>query len=327
MPNFDEATRLAEELFAQEQAEQEVVPPVEEETAPPTEEIPAETGEIPTEEVPATEEVPPTEEVPQDATQATINDAIQTAEVAAQTAQQKDAQLQQLMAEMEALKAQNQTMQGTIEELSRKNEEHLIEEAMLPPTLDIDGLAFADEETKRTEMAKFVQAMSDYNKKQLMDELAPTLEFAKKSMQESEKNQLMEVLSQVPELQGISEMIPQIDKIIAANKWLQSDDMPLDEKYINAFAIARGVNAINTPPPVPEPPKELTEDELMELYDKNPTFQELIEKKRIEALKNSQQVPPFSASSGAVNAALNIKEKPKTLEEASAATRQMFGMM
>ena len=326
MANFDEAIRATEEMFANEQAEQEVVPPVEEETAPPTEEIPAETEEIPTEEVPATEEVPPTEEVPQDATQATLNDAIQTAEIAAQTAQQKDAQLQQLMADMEALRMQNEQMQGTIEELSRQNEEHLIEEALLPPELDIDGLAFADEETKRAEMAKFVQAMSDYNRKQLMSELGPTLEFAKKGMQESEKNQLMEVLVQVPELQGISDMIPQLEKIIANNKWLQSDDMPLDEKYINAFAIARGVNAINTPPPVPEPPKELTEDELMELYDKNPTFQELIEKKRIEALKNSQQVPPFSASSGAVNAALNIQEKPKTFDEASERTRKMFGL-
>ena len=99
--------------------------------------------------------------------------------------------------------------------------------------------------------------------------------------------------------------------------------MPMEEKFINAYAIARGVNAINTPP---AEPKELTDDELMELYDKNPTFQELIEKKRIDAIKNSQQVPPFSASSGAVNAALNIQEKPKTFDEASERTRKMFGL-
>jgi division protein CdvB (Snf7/Vps24/ESCRT-III family) len=118
-------------------------------------------------------------------------------------------------------------------------------------------------------------------------------------------------------------MLPQLDRIIESNKWLKSDDMSIEEKYINAYAIARGVNAINTPP---EEPKELTEDELMELYDKNPTFQELIEKKRLEAIKQSQQVPTFSASSGAVNAALNIPEKPKTLEEASKRTMQMFGL-
>ena len=102
----------------------------------------------------------------------------------------------------------------------------------------------------------------------------------------------------------------ELEKIVSSNRWLQSEDMPMDEKLINAYAIARGVNAINTPP---VEQKELTSEELMELYDKNPTFQELIEKKRLDAIKNSnsQQVPPFSASSGAVNAALNIKEKPK----------------
>jgi hypothetical protein len=312
MPNFDEAIRQTEEMFANERAEQEVVPPVEEE-APPTEEIPAETEEI------------PTEEVPQDATEATINDAIQTAEMAAQTAQEKDSQLQQVMAELEALKQQNQQLQGTLDEMSRQNEEKLIEEAMLPPELDFDGLAFADEETRKAEMAKYAEAMSEYNRKHIMQELAPTLEYAKKGMQEAEKTEVIENLSQVPELSGIKEALPQLDRIIANNKWLQSGDMSTEEKYINAYAIARGVNAINTPP---EPPKkELTSEELMELYDKNPTFQELVEKKRIEAIKNSQQVPPFSASSGAVNAALNIKEKPKTMEEASEATRKMWGLV
>jgi hypothetical protein len=155
-----------------------------------------------------------------------------------------------------------------------------------------------------------------------MKELAPTLEYAKKGMQEAERNEVLSSLSQVPELSGINDMLPQLDKIIANNRWLQSDDMDMSEKYINAYAIARGVNAINTPP---EEPKELTSEELMELYDKNPSFQELVEKKRIDAIKNSQQVPPFSASSGAVNAALNIKEKPKTFAEASELTRRMFG--
>jgi hypothetical protein len=155
-----------------------------------------------------------------------------------------------------------------------------------------------------------------------MDDLAPTLEYAKKGMRDAERTETISSLSQVPELAGIGDMIPQLDKIIASNKWLNSDDMSMQEKYINAYAIARGVNAINTPP---EEPKELTSEELMELYEKNPAFQELVEKKRIEAIKNSQQVPPFSASSGAVNAALNIKGKPKTFDEAFARTSTMFG--
>lgn len=265
-----------------------------------------------------------TEQVEKQPTQeeTALDDAVNTAEVAAQVAQEKDAQLQQALQELEALKAQNQQMQGTLEELSKKNEENLIEEALQPPVLDINGLAFADEETIAKAHAEFAEKMSEYNRNQIMKELAPTLEYAKKGMQEAERTDVINALAQVPELQGIGDMLPQLDKIISNNKWLQAEDMPVEEKYINAYAIAKGVNAINTPP---EQPKELTSEELMELYDKNPTFQELVEKKRLDAIKNSQQVPPFSASSGAVNAALNIKEKPKSFEEASERTRKMFG--
>ena len=309
MPNFDEASRATEEMFAEDSQI-----PMEEavETEPQAEETPEVVEEVPTEQ---TEQ--PTPE------NAVLDDAVNTAEVAAQVAQEKDAQLQQALQEIEALKQQNQQMQGTLQELSNKNEENLIKEALQPPTLDINGLAFADEETIAQEMAKFTQGLTDYNRQEFEKQYAPALEFAKKGMQDEEKARVLSDLAQVPELQGIKEMTPQLDKIIASNRWLQSDDMSMDEKYINAYAIARGVNAINTPP---EPEKKLTDDDLMKLYDENPTFQELIEKKRIEALKNSQQVPPFSASSGAVNAALNIKEKPKTFEEASERTRQWFGL-
>ena len=311
MPNFDEAIRATEEMFAQEQEQ-----PIPEEVPPVEEQPPVATEEVPTEEVVAEDAVVAE-------TQATLNDAVQTAEVAAQAAQEREMQIQQLMADMEALRTQNQQMQGTINELSRKNEEHLVEQGLLPPELDINGLAFADSETQKAELAKFAEAMYAYNRQGILKELEPTLAFAKKGMQEAEKSEILTALSQVPELAGINDMLPQLDRIIASNRWLSSDDMSMDEKYINAYAIARGVNAINTPP---EQPKELTDEELMELYDKNPTFQELIEKKRIEAIKNSQQVPPFSASSGAVNAALNIEEKPKTFEEASERTRKMFGL-
>ena len=319
MPNFDEATRLAEELFAQEQANNEEMPPVQEEAMPIEEEMPVEEA-IPTEEPVPTNEEPPVEDNRTD-------EALQMAEIAAQTAQEKDNQLQQVLQEIEALKSQNSQLQGAIDEMSRQNEEAIIEEAMMPPELDLNGLAFADEATQKAEMAKFVQAMTDYNREQMRRELAPELEYAKRGMLEAQRAEAIGALSQEPLLAGLQDMMPQIEKIIRNNKWLQSDDMPMEEKYINAYAIARGVNAINTPPPEPEPPKELTDDDLMKLYDENPTFQELIEKKRIEAIKNSQQVPPFSASSGAVNAALNIKEKPKTLEEASEATRKMWGLM
>ena len=311
MPNFDEANKATEEMFlndevlmqeATEQAEQ-----------------PEEVVETPVE---TTEEV---QEQPAQDT-AMLDNAVNTAEIAAQAAQEKDMQLQQALQELEALKAQNQQMQGTLEELSKKNEENLIEEAMQMPTLDVNALAFATEDEVAQAQSAYAQQMAEFVKAGVMKEMSPFVEQAKEGIYQKEKTETLEALSQVKELNGIKDMLPQLDKIIANNKWLQSDDMPMDEKFINAYAIARGVNAINTPPVEPEPPKELTAEELMELYDKNPTFQELVEKKRLDAIKQSQQVPPFSASSGAVNAALNIKEKPKSWDDASERTRKMFGL-
>lgn len=333
MPNpntFDEASAATEEMFANEQLSLADVPPANDETPPagseqvvenpPAEEAPAETTPPGAEEPPAGQ---PTTEQPATA----IEQAAQTAEVAAQVASEKDGQLQQAMAENEALKQQNQQLQGTIDEMSRQNTENIVEEALTPPTLDINGLAFADEETQNAAMAKYAEDMSAYNRQQLMKEMSPALEFAKKGMRAEETKEVVAALSQIPELANIQEMLPQLDRIIANNKWLQSDDMPMDEKYINAYAMARGIDSINNPPAQPEPAKEPTPEELLQMYNNNPAFQELVEKQRIDTLKQSQQVPPFSASSGAVNAALNIKEKPQTLEEASKRTREMFGGM
>lgn len=318
MKAFEDARTATEEMFANDE-QITLDDAIQAQEAEEQVEQPTETVEPPTETVETTEQVQeqPTQE------SATLENAVNTAEVAAQVAQEKDMQLQQALQELEALKAQNQQMQGTLDELSKKNEENLIEETLQMPTLDVNGLAFATEEEIAQAQAEYAQKMAEFVKGDVMREVSPFVEQAKEGLYQKEKAETISALSQVPELAGIGDMVPQLDKIISNNRWLQSEDMPIDEKFINAYAIARGVNAINTPP---EQPKELTSEELMELYDKNPTFQELVEKKRIETIKQSQQVPPFSASSGAVNAALNIKEKPKTFEEASERTRRMFGM-
>ena len=292
--NFDEARTATENMFtATEEA------PVANE--PEQVEI-----EAPAVEEPAPETAPET---------AIADEATQLAEQASQVAQQT-------ASENEALRAQVEQLQRTISEMSQAKEEEIIEEAM--PTLDFDELAFADDETKRAKQEEYTNAMAEFVRKGIMKEMTPYIEQAKSAQMEKDKQEAIAQLAHVPELKGIETLLPQLDRIIANNKWLNSSDMPIDEKLINAFAIAKGVNAINTPPV--EEKKELTSEELMKLYDENPTFQDLVEKKRIEAVKNSQQVPPFSASSGAVNSALNIKEKPKTFEEASERTRQMFGM-
>lgn len=255
--------------------------------------------------------------------------AAETAELAAQVASQKNEQLEQALREIEALKEQNKEMKGTIEEISRRNEENIINEALTPPTLDINGLAFADEETQKSELSKFAEQLSEYNRRQILEELSPAIEYAKKGMREAEKNDTVNALSQLPELNraGFKEMLPQLDEIITKNKWLAAADMPLEEKYINAIAFAKGMDLLTKPPETEAVKKAPELSELMEEYNKNPEFREMVEKQRIEQIKQNQQVPMFSASTGAANAAITIKDKPKTFEEASERTREMFSGM
>lgn len=308
MPNiFDNARTATEQLF---EGEQQIST---EETAPP----PVEVEESVVEQ--------PAEGQPEAGTEMqALDEATQVAEAATQAAEESNAELRQAMDELEVLRRQNEQMQGTIEELSRQNEENIVEELLEPPVLDVSALAFADEETVRAAQTKHAEDMAAYTEKMLMKKFSPVIEQANKAKYAEEKANALSVLSQIPDLEGIEDMMPQIERIMANNKALASSDIPLDEKIITAYAIARGVGSMNTPPPVP--PKEKTPEELLEIYNNNPDFQALVEKQRLEQIKESQQVPQHSASSGAVNAALNIKEKPKTFEEASERTRKMFGL-
>lgn len=320
MPNiFDEANKATEEMFV-EQANPEAI-----ENSNPEENPENNSGseETQTAEVPA--EGAPASASPENATpeQTALGEAAQTAEVAAQVAAEKDAELQQVKQQLEAERQRSAQLQGTVEELSRQNEQEVVEEALQPPELDIGSLAFADEETVKAAQAKYAADLADYNRKAFMKEFAPVIEQANEAKYAKEKSEVIAALSQVPELKGIDGMLPQLDRIIANNKALSSNDIPMDEKYITAYAIAMGVNSMNTPP---VQQKELTSEELMALYNNNPEFQEMVEKQRIEQVKQSQQVPPFSASSGAVNAALDIKEEPKGWDDASKRTRAMFGL-
>lgn len=315
--NFDNAREETLNLFEEQTIDDAEV----------TDDVPAEdiTEEIPedTEEDTPAPEVPPVEnpEEPVTPDQQAAQDAANTAQIAAETAAAKDAELQQALTAVRQMQEQNGQLQEQIAELSKVNEQNLVEDAMEMPSLDINGLAFADEETIKAAQQKYAQDMAEYIKKPLMKELEPFIAQAKEGQRIKDRDATLEALSVIPELKGIKEMASQLDRMIANNKVLSSPDMDMDEAYIMAYAMAKGIDNINTP--VVEP-KEPTVDELMELYNKHPEFQEMVEKQRVAQLKDSQQVPPMSSSSGAMNAALNIKEKPKTLDEASEATRKMF---
>jgi hypothetical protein len=296
----------------------------EEAVTEPTDEVVQEENLTAEETTPA-EESPTTEEPTQPTREeAMVMEATQTAEQAAQMAVQREDAYQQAMEQVQALQQRQAELEQTIAQMSQQREEAIVEEMTGPPTFDASSLAFADPTTIAEAQNKYAQELYNYQRGEIMKELQPYLDYARDGMREKERQTSLAELASYPELKGMEDLLPQVEQIIANNKWLAADDMPMREKLINAYAIARGVNDINRPPA--EPPAEPTAEELFETYKNNPALQELIEKHRIEELKkDGQQVPPLSASSGAANIALNIPEKPKTFEDASARTREMFG--
>lgn len=256
------------------------------------------------------------------AEQNTIDEAVNLAEQATAEAERREQQIQQLMSEMSALTEQNRALQEAMNQMSEQQKQSVVSEAMELPFIDINGLAFADEDTIKDAQNEYAQKMADYIKGGIMKEMSPYIEQAKQGAYEREKAEVIDALRKIPDFEGIDTMLPRLDRMIANNSILSSDNVPIDEKYIMAYAMAKGVDA----PKERVVQREPTADEIVAIYESNPEIQQLIEKKRINSVKNSQQVPPFSASSGAVNAALNIKEKPKTLEEAAKRSREMFGL-
>lgn len=302
--DFEEASEQAQNMFAQNAEEQFGGTPVNPDEQQPTAPEGEPTQEQTTEPLPERTDAPMPENV-----SPAIDMNTQ------QMLQQR--QIQQILEENQQLRHTNEELQKTITQQSDEQEGKIEEMAL--PTLDLSNLAFDDAETIAQKQNIYAQQMADYVRQGVMSELAPYLAEAKQGMEHKQQESLLESLEQMPEFKEIRGSLPQINRIMEQNSNLFASDAPYEDKIIAAYAIARGANAINTPPKAAP-----TTDELMAMYNANPEFQQMIEKQRIDALKDSQQVPVMSASSGLTNAALNIKGKPQTMDEASERARAMF---
>ncbi len=240
-------------------------------------------------------------------------EAANIAETAANTAANMNNDIQALQGQIQQQNEVIQHLQQTISEQNEVQEEEI--EQSIMPDLDIDRLTFEDEDTRR-------EIMDDYNNKlktaimsSVMKEMEPAIKMAEEAKKAREKNEVMAELSKIPDLEGIAGMVGQLDSIISRNPKMFSN-LDTDEQYLAAYAMARGVNDINTPK------KEPTAQEIVDMLNNNSDALALLEKQRAEALKDSQQVPAMSASSG--NVALNIPDKPKTWEDARERVRSLF---
>ncbi len=318
MNDLYEARTLAEEMFNDEGVQS---TPAEEPTTVAEETAPAETTES------ATENTEPTvlESVPAQMAE----EAITSAEIAVQTAQQKDDELSQVTRQLAEISRQNEELKSTIEQMSQVQEEAIAEQILEPPVFDAEKILYGDAQSQAKALTEYQNKLNEYNKamirKDMEAEFAPIMEFARQGMEARDKADALKAIKEsVPEMSDIDSKVGLLDTIIEQNPFLSGSDKPMEEKYIMAYMLARGVDAVNNPPAVPEPPKEPTAQELMEYARNNKEFAEMLAMEKIAAVQSGQQVPPLSASSGAVNAAPTIQNEPKNLEEATELFKNML---
>ena len=227
----------------------------------------------------------------------------------------------QLRREMQAATEQNTQLQNMVREISAKNQEHVIKDAVEMPSLDIGGLAFASEDELRQAQTDYANQMRDYIMAGIKDDpsIKSLIDEAQRDRNERERRQMIDSFRGVPELKGFEDNLQEIDRFVETNNDIFKDDTPMEVKYIIAKAVVDGVNATNKAESKPGV------DELMALYNSNPEFRSAVEQQRLSAVKNNQQVPLMSASSGAANVALNIPDKPKSFDDADNMTRKLFG--
>lgn len=187
------------------------------------------------------------------------------ADMAANVAQQAAQTAQQLQQQLNAAQEENQHLQDLIREQNEKQQEQIVEQTM--PQMDFDAYNFASDEERQAMQSAYATQMMDFVRTGVMKDLEPALEMAKTAQFQNERANVIGSLKDIPELAGIEGMVPQMDALMKANPSLFREDIPLEERYISAYAMARGVNAMNTPPPQPSPAP--TAEEIIALLNGN----------------------------------------------------------
>ena len=228
--------------------------------------------------------------------------------------------MRQAFGEIQTLRQENEQLKKAIEQQNEAQKQNVVEEALQMPMIDFTSLVYQDEEGQKAAQAKYAQDMSKFMQQSMMKELSPFIEQAREGIAQKQKGEAVATLSRVPELQGISQMLPQLDNIIANNKALATADVPLEEKYITAYLVAQGLRAQRQQ----AQKDQMTPEKFMELYNANPEFKDIVEKQRVASVKGAQAVPQFSPSGGAANAALTMPTTPKNFDEAYELSKKYF---
>lgn len=118
-------------------------------------------------------------------------------------------------------------------------------------------------------------------------------------------------------LDGFADAIDEIETVLAETPALAA--LPDEERLRTAYYIVRGRR------PAPTPAPEPTAEELFAALKKNPAAMRLCEARMLQML-GADPTPALMATAGNATAPLTVKEKPKTIDEASGLARAAFGI-
>ncbi len=279
----------------------------------------AEDGEtVPT--VPATEEPAAAEggEVPP---QPAVNpqvDALARASEEIEALRGQNAEIRQAMGQMQQLLQQ---MQAQTEQANRANERAVEEAVLTPPTPpDFGTVQYQDDSERLRAISEYGAAMADYTRQTVMKELQPIVDQYHRQTKEAEEAAVKNQLLASGQLEGFSEDMAQIDKIVSTTPGLS--ELSPEVKYTLAYVINRGVKAMNAKPAAAE-----TAEQLVAKVMQNPEALKAIEKERVAKIAAANKsAPPIAASQGQGNAPAVAQNPPQDFNEARARALKRFGL-
>lgn len=205
------------------------------------------------------------------------------------------------------MQTENQQLKQSMTQQSQETKAQL-EDALEPPTLDIDGMMYDDDATRQRKQSEYNTAMFEYNRKKLMQEIQPMVDSYRQQQRDGEMQASIANLHNLPgvgnRFDDVAADIPQtIRSIPALANMAPNEAVPL------AALIAKGRAATNAQAKTPEQTAE-------EIFA-NTEVMKLLELKRANQLRENQNIPPMSASQGAMSTApLNVTPKPETVQDA-----------
>lgn len=179
------------------------------------------------------------------------------------------------------------------------------------PTLDYEAVAALDDEARQAALDAYRAEVAAFGEALIAD--ARTDEETRRALGAAKYDAAKYRLASDRQYDGFAEHLVEIEQIIAETPALSS--MPDEDKLRTAYYIARGKQ------PTAAPSAEALADAL----EQNPDALRIVEARLIERL-GATDTPALFATAGSASLPASVKEKPKTIEEASSLARAAFGI-